>query len=545
VAVGVDDTDVDGLAAEVLWHRGRCLSYGDGVTYWALADMMRMRVGSVEGEAPDAVAAKLADTVARFVPDPAERRWIEPRLGQLLGLGDRPTTGQDDQFAAWRLFVERMSDIDPVVLVFEDLHWADSSLLDFVDYLLEWSRNHPIFVLALSRPELAERRPTWGAGRRNFSSLYLEPLTADAMEQLLAGLVPGLPPSVAATILARAEGIPLYAVETVRMLIDQGLLEKVDDGYRPTGPIGDLQVPETLHGLIAARLDGLAGSERRLVEDAAVLGKSFTPGALAAVSGLPVDSLAELLAVLVRRDAEEKSCLQLFCVLRQRALERGQRLRGIGGHADPARRARRPNHCGDERAKLMTAPLAASVANDRGQGFGCDDPCGNSVFEVVAHVGNAIRPADHFTLGRLRGGPGPRVVAYAVEGLDAQVERRERILAGMTTGPVTAVVGERDRFGQFHVEPECPGDGRCHLGDLERVGQPGSLMIIGEHEHLRLAGQTPERAGVQDAVSIALEARAPLIGCLGDGPSSGTDRTCGRRHKGLALDVLALLALDE
>jgi class 3 adenylate cyclase/tetratricopeptide (TPR) repeat protein len=293
---------VDGLASDVWWHRGRCLSYGDGVTYWALADMMRMRVGSVEGEAPEAVAAKLADTVARFVPDPAERRWIEPRLGQLLGLGDRPTTGQDDQFAAWRLFVERMSDVAPVVLVFEDLHWADTSLLDFVDYLLEWSRGHPIFVLALSRPELAERRPTWGTGRRNFSSLYLEPLTSEAMEQLLAGLVPGLPPSVAATILARAEGIPLYAVETVRMLLDQGLLEQVDDRYRPTGPIDDLQVPETLHGLIAARLDGLAPAERRLVEDAAVLGKSFTPAALAAVSGLPVEGLRDPLGVLVRRE---------------------------------------------------------------------------------------------------------------------------------------------------------------------------------------------------------------------------------------------------
>src|SRR6478735_7877636 len=254
---------IDGLAGNVWWHRGRCLSYGDGVTYWALADMMRMRVGSVEGEAPETVAA---------------------------------------QFAAWRLFVERMSDVDPVVLVFEDLHWADSSLLDFVDYLLEWSRGHPIFVLALSRPELAERRPTWGAGRRNFSSLYLEPLTAEAMEQLLAGLVPGLPPPVAATILARAEGIPLYAVETVRMLLDQGLLEKVDDGYRPTGPIDDLEVPETLHGLIAARLDGLAGSERRLVEDAAVLGKSFTPAALAAVSGVTVDGLRDPLGVLVRRE---------------------------------------------------------------------------------------------------------------------------------------------------------------------------------------------------------------------------------------------------
>ena len=293
---------VDGLAEGVWWHRGRCLSYGEGVTYWALADMMRMRVGSVEGEAADAVAAKLAATVAEFVVDAEERRWIEPRLGQLLGLDDRPTTGQDDQFAAWRLFVERMSDSGPVVLVFEDLQWADTSLLDFVDHLLEWSRNHPIFVLALTRPELVDRRPTWGSGRRNFTSQYLEPLVPEAMEQLLAGLVPGLPANVTRAILDRAEGIPLYAVETVRMLLDQGQLAQVGDGYRPTGPITDLQVPETLHGLIAARLDGLGQAERLLVEDAAVLGKSFTPEALAAVSGESVAPLADLLANLVRRE---------------------------------------------------------------------------------------------------------------------------------------------------------------------------------------------------------------------------------------------------
>ncbi len=293
---------LDGLAGDVLWHRGRCLSYGDGVTYWALADMMRMRIGVVEGEPSDAVSAKLSNAVARYVSDAAERRWVEPRLGQLLGVDDRVTSAQDDLFAAWRLFVERMSDVAPVILVFEDLHWADSSMLDFVDYLLEWSRGHSIFVLGLTRPELVERRPTWGAGRRNFSSLSLDPLAPAAMEQLLAGLVPGLPDPVAQTILSRAEGIPLYAVETVRMLIDQGLLEQADGGYRPTGPIVDLKVPETLHGLIAARLDGLTPTERDLVEDAAVLGKSFTPMALAAVTGLSLDQLQPLLLALVRRE---------------------------------------------------------------------------------------------------------------------------------------------------------------------------------------------------------------------------------------------------
>ena len=110
------------------------------------------------------------------------------------------------------------------MLAFEDMQWADSSLLDFIEYLLESSRSHPIFVVTLARPELAERRPTWGAGHRNFSSIYLEPLSESAMEELLAGLVPGLARVLRDQILARAEGVPLYAVETVRMLLDRGLL---------------------------------------------------------------------------------------------------------------------------------------------------------------------------------------------------------------------------------------------------------------------------------------------------------------------------------
>ena len=160
-------------------------------------------------------------------------------------------------------------------------------LLDFVEYLLEWSRAQPLYVVTLARPELVERRPTWGAGQRNFTSLYLEPLPEAAMEELLDGLVPGLPESLREQILARAEGVPLYAVETVRMLLDRGLLVAGRRRVPAVGEIDALEVPETLHALIAARLDGLARRERRLVQDGAVLGKTFTPRALAALSGPP------------------------------------------------------------------------------------------------------------------------------------------------------------------------------------------------------------------------------------------------------------------
>ena len=292
----------DGITQSVYWHRGRCLAYGEGVTYWALADMVRMRCRITEDEEPTSALGKMRARLDEHLLDPEERRFVEPRLAQLLGLGEHESRDRQDLFAAWRLFFERLADQYPTVLAFEDMQWADASLLDFVEYLLEWSRDHPLYVITLARPELLERRPTWGAGHRNFTSIYLEPLSPSAMEELLGGLVPGLPAALRDQILARAEGVPLYAVETVRMLLDRGAL--VQDGavYKPVGEIGALEVPETLHALIAARLDGLSTEERRLLQDGAVLGKTFTQDGLAALCDEPVTTLEPLLGALVRKE---------------------------------------------------------------------------------------------------------------------------------------------------------------------------------------------------------------------------------------------------
>jgi class 3 adenylate cyclase/tetratricopeptide (TPR) repeat protein len=293
---------MDGVAADVWWHRGRCLAYGEGVTYWALAEMIRMRAGIVEGEEPEPARAKLRASVAEHILDSDDRSWIEPRLAQLLGLEDREAREPEDLFSAWRRFFERLADRNPVVLVFEDLQWADASLLAFIEYLLDWSRNHSIYVLTLARPELSEHHPNWGPGRRNFTSLYLEPLADSAMAALLAGLVPGLPEELRDRILERAEGVPLYAVETVRMLLDRGLLAGDGSAYRVVGPVTELEVPETLHALIAARLDSLPVEERRLLQDAAVLGKTFTTAALAALGDVTEEKVAAELGSLVRKE---------------------------------------------------------------------------------------------------------------------------------------------------------------------------------------------------------------------------------------------------
>ena len=293
----------DGLADEVLWHRGRCLSYGDGVAFWALAEMVRMRARIVEDDPAATAAAKLEAVVHEWVTDAGDRDWVMPPLLHLLGLAQIPDGDRERLFPAWRRFFEAMAERLPVVLVFEDMHWADQSLLTFVEYLLEWSRDHRLFVLGLARPELAERRAGFGAMSRSFTSLALEPLPRDAMRELVSGMVPGLPVEAAAHIAAAAEGVPLYAVETARMLLDRGVIARAGDGgYRVTGAIADIEIPETLHALVAARLDGLSDDERRLVQQAAVLGKTFTLDGLAAVSGLGRDPISETLARLARKE---------------------------------------------------------------------------------------------------------------------------------------------------------------------------------------------------------------------------------------------------
>jgi class 3 adenylate cyclase/tetratricopeptide (TPR) repeat protein len=293
---------VDGLIGDVWWHRGRCLAYGDGVAYWALAEMVRMRCRIVEDEEPASARAKLRATLAEHVSDPEERRWVEPRLAHLLALAGAPAGDQENVFSAWRILFERLAEQSPTVLVFEDMQWADAGLLDFIEYLLDWSRSLPLFVLVLARPEFVEKRHSWGAGRRSFTSLYLEALSPRAMNDLLTGLVPGLSDELRARILARAEGIPLYAVETVRMLLDRGLLARDGEVYRPIGSIETLEVPETLHALIAARLDSLPPDERRLLQDASVLGKVFTKQGVTALTGLSDAEVEPLLGALVRKE---------------------------------------------------------------------------------------------------------------------------------------------------------------------------------------------------------------------------------------------------
>jgi class 3 adenylate cyclase len=300
----------DGLKADVWWHRGRCLSYGEGVAFWALAQIVRQRLGIAEEDLPEAAAAKLAAGLDRFVPDPAEHSYAGLRLGRLLGVaftgdGSAGDSGEalsrEELFAGWRLFFERLAAENPVILLVEDAQYADTGLLDFLDHLIDWVRDLPVYVLVFARPELGQARPGFGAGR-NRSTLTLDPLDTASMDQLVDALVPGMPPAARAKITRQAQGIPLFAVETVRSLIDQDIVQPVEGVYRLTGDVGELAVPDSLHALLAARLDALDPDSRRLVADAAVLGTTFPAEALIAVSGRDEPWVRAALADLVRRE---------------------------------------------------------------------------------------------------------------------------------------------------------------------------------------------------------------------------------------------------
>jgi class 3 adenylate cyclase/tetratricopeptide (TPR) repeat protein len=293
---------VDGVVEPIYWHHGRCPAYGEGIAFWALGEMVRRRCRLVESDDEAITRERVAAAVAEHVADESERPWIESALLALLGVEQAPQGGREMLFAAWRRFFENIAARGTTVLVFEDLHWADSGLLDFIDHLIDWSKAAPLLVVTLARPELFDRRPNWGAGKRTLTAIQLDPLAADHMRQLLAGLVPALPEPAVRRIIERADGVPLYAVETVRMLLADGRLARVDGAYQPTGELGDLDVPDSLRSLITSRLDALDAADRSLLQDASVLGQSFAIDAVSAVTGTPPADLEPRLRQLVRRD---------------------------------------------------------------------------------------------------------------------------------------------------------------------------------------------------------------------------------------------------
>jgi class 3 adenylate cyclase/tetratricopeptide (TPR) repeat protein len=293
---------LDGLSEVFRWHQGRSPAYGEGVTFWALTEMVRSRAGIAETDEPLKARTKLRTVVAEFVPDIEEQQWIEPRLAGLLGLDEMPSGDRNELFAALRTFFQRVAANETAVLLFEDLHWADDGQLEFVEELVEMSKNHPILVITLARPELLERHPGWGSARQNFLSTHLGPLSDTEMNELLTGLVPGISEQMVDLIVERAGGVPLYAVEYVRMLINSGDLVLDGSAYRETGDLTEVALPDSLHAMVGARLDRLDEQSRSLVQDAAVLGQSFTVEGMTVLTGQSVEELEPKLRELARQE---------------------------------------------------------------------------------------------------------------------------------------------------------------------------------------------------------------------------------------------------
>jgi class 3 adenylate cyclase/tetratricopeptide (TPR) repeat protein len=253
----------------ISWRQGRCLPYGEGVTFWALGEIVKAQAGILEGDTAEQVEAKLREAT----PD----SWVRSHLRPLVGLTVDAAgggEGREEAFTAWRRFLEDIAGQRPLTLVFEDLHWADEDLLDFVDRLVDWAGGVPLLVVCTARPELLARRPGWGGGKTNALTISLAPLSDEETARLIGGLLeqPLMPAETQAALLARAGGNPLYAEQYVRMLRERSADE--------------LPLPENVQGIIAARLDSLETEQKSLLQDAAAVGKTFWLGAVRAISGL-------------------------------------------------------------------------------------------------------------------------------------------------------------------------------------------------------------------------------------------------------------------
>jgi class 3 adenylate cyclase/tetratricopeptide (TPR) repeat protein len=285
---------VEGLPQFVYWRKGRCLAYG-GLSYSALAEAVKAQCEVLEDDPPEVVASK----VDRAVEDLFGDLSVAPNVQALVGTAGDRAFSREDLFDAWRRFLERMAARYPLVLVLEDIHWADAGLLDFIDHLADWA-NGSIFVLTLARPELLDLRPNWGGGKRNYAAIYLDPLSpaenAAMLDDLLAT---SLPEDLKRLVIERSEGNPLFTEEIVRMLIDRGTLRATEAArWELARSVDEVDLPRSIHGLIAARLDTLPADEKAILQDAAVVGRVFWAGTMGRLSGWASPQVRDVLGRL-------------------------------------------------------------------------------------------------------------------------------------------------------------------------------------------------------------------------------------------------------
>ncbi|HET6849970.1 MAG TPA: adenylate/guanylate cyclase domain-containing protein [Gaiellales bacterium] len=286
---------------------GRCLPYGDGITFWPLVEIAKSEFGLLDTDTPDAALAK----VRRLEMDAPELRDAVPAIAYTIGLDDAesplralsPRAVMSAIRGAWRSLFAHMAGDGPLVVVVEDIHWADGAMLDLLEELAD-RIPAPVLFLCPSRPELTARRPGWGGGRRSVSSIALDPLgraEAERMVELLLN-VDELDDGVRARILERAEGNPFFLEEILRRLMDEQLIVQEGGRWRADAAIDRVAIPDTVQGVLAARIDLLPADQKRAVQSAAVVGRVFWPGAVAGLLDGDADRVEQLLDELERRD---------------------------------------------------------------------------------------------------------------------------------------------------------------------------------------------------------------------------------------------------
>jgi class 3 adenylate cyclase len=554
----------------IWWRQGRSLPYGEGLSYWALGEIVKAQAGVLETDPMDAAEAKLRAMVDDVVPEADERGWVEGHLRPLVGASVGAESGGDrrgEAFAAWRRLLEALAERRPLVLVFEDLHWADDGLLDFVDHLAEWAAGVAMLIVCTARPELLDRRAGWGGGKRNAATVSISALSQEETAHLLSSLLEQtlLPAELQARVLAHAEGNPLYAEEYVRMLQDRGFLVRDAHGWRLEDD-RELPLPETVQGMIAARLDALALPEKELIQNAAVIGKVFWPGALAALGPLAPFAFEGALHALERKEfvrrerrsavAGEAQYAFLHALVRDVAY--GQIPRA--GRVDKHRLAAEwiESLAGDrseDRAEMLAHHYLEAISLARSAGLNAEplrEPAAAALIEVTERAGalNAWaavaqsaraalellgdgdpRRADLLlALGHARWMLGEADVGLLLEARDAFLARDEIEAAAEAEIMLSRLFwgrGERDRSDEHGARAVALVEGRPQSPSLAWVfaQRARSVFLAGDNRGgLELAERAlpmVEQVGQDELVSHVLNTIGMSRVCIGD--PSGLD----------------------
>ena len=450
---------VDGRSDVVWWRQGRCLPLGEGITFWAVGEVVKAQAGILDSDPPWQAQQKLRDSVRALVDDATEADWILSRLAPLAGTDESESAAERGElFNAWLRYFEALAARNPLVLVIEDLHWADDALVEFLEYLIDQTVGAPILLITTARPQLLRDRPTWGAGKVNAASIGLSPLGDEDTKRLLADLLPGrlMTAEAQQRLLERCGGIPLYATEFVRLIEEQGSAERIDE----------LALPDSVQAITAARLDLLERQDRHVLQTAAVVGKVFWSGAVSFILPQSRDEIRTSLRRLAQRDLIrpiKKSSIEgedewtfAHALIRDVAYERLSR-------ADRASRHEQIGRWIEATSKDRMTDVAEVLAHHFGEAIRLQsDPSE----ELRSRAYSALMAAG----ARTKALDSRRAVSFYRLAADAALDDHEEGMAYLDAGNASGLFEEIEEFGEAAQEIF------LRLGDVENSARARGLI---------------------------------------------------------------------